>query len=509
MAVNSVHPLYGQQLNNWKLLRTSYKGAAAIKDQGTVYLPPTTSMEQAGMEPNAQGFKEYRKYIQRAVYPGLVRTATEILIGSLWAKPPVIEVPTALDPILEAITLKGESAEQLMMRIHEAQLTTGRIGLLLDIAEDAEGNPRPYIATYEAEAILNWDEGKRDDPNARSFLNLVVLDESEYERNAIFEWDWQEKYRVLILGDPDANEDQGSPAIYQVAALRTTSFDSTALIVPTIRGQSLNEIPFVFINPKDTNSDTDEPPLLPLADAALTIYRGEADYRQHLYLQGQDTLVIVGTTTSTLPDGTPDIRIGAGALLQLTQGSDAKYVGVASDGLPEQRTALENDYNRAAALSGQLLDAVSREKESGDALSIRINAKTASLRQISITAAAGMERILKICAQWMGANPDDVVVTPNLDFADISLTSKTLVELVSAKNMGAPISLETIHLIMQDRGMTELSFEEEMAKIEEEAALGIGRTEDVDPQEEEQDAEAGTDDEQQPDTEDPSDQQMP
>jgi hypothetical protein len=128
-------------------------------------------------------------------------------------------------------------------------------------------------------------------------------------------------------------------------------------------------------------------------------------------------------------------------------------------------------------MAGQLLDTVSRDKESAEALNTRINAKTASLRQVAKASAAGLESILKIAARWYGADPDQVVVKPNLDFADIVLTAKTLVELMTAKSMGAPISLETIHTIMQDRKLTELSFEDEMDKIESEAPLTSGTTE--------------------------------
>ncbi|MBD4208505.1 hypothetical protein GUH47_21445, partial [Xanthomonas citri pv. citri] len=50
-------------------------------------------------------------------------------------------------------------------------------------------------------------------------------------------------------------------------------------IEPTIRGKTLNRIPFVFINSKDIVARPDDPPLLGLVNLALAIYRGDADYR--------------------------------------------------------------------------------------------------------------------------------------------------------------------------------------------------------------------------------------
>jgi hypothetical protein len=473
MALDSKHPFYTAFAPYWIKLRDTSAGEDAVKAAGEIYLPATEAMRAEGMiSPTQSGYQLYEAYKMRSTYPPLVSNAIEVLVGSIWTKPPVIELPAMLEPMREQATLQGEGLNALLMRVHEHQLTTGRVGLLLDLAIDDDGQPRPYVALYEAETIFNWDEGRRDDPNARSYLNLVVLNESEYERKLDLTWDFVEKYRVLILGDPAVNEDKapGNP-VYSAGIFREKSgFDLSQMTVPLLRGQSLDEVPFVFINPKDTLSKPDRPPLLGLANRALTIYRGEADYRQNLFMQAQDTLVVIGSPD----DATKSIRIGAGSVLSLPAGADARYIGVSSQGLGEQREALQNDYNYSASMAGQLLDTVSRDKESAEALNTRINAKTASLRQIAKSSAEGLEKILKIAARWYGANPDEVNVKPNLDFADIVLTAKTLVELMTAKSMGAPISLKTIHSLMQDRKLTELSFEEEIDTIESETPLTSG-----------------------------------
>ena len=52
-----------------------------------------------------------------------------------------------------------------------------------------------------------------------------------------------------------------------------------------------------------------------------------------------------------------------------------------------------------------------------------------------------------------------------MDFADIDFQGQELVNIMTARNMGAPISLESIHNVLVDRGMTNLDFDSEMAKI--------------------------------------------
>jgi len=127
----------------------------------------------------------------------------------------------------------------------------------------------------------------------------------------------------------------------------------------------------------------------------------------------------------------------------------------------------------ASTKSGQMIDTRSKERESGDALKTRIGAQTATLNRIALTGAAGLEQLLKTAAKWLGANPEEVSVRPNLDFADEKLISRSLVELVTAKNMGAPLSRESLHNLMRDKGLTYMEFEEELNKIEEEEPIGM------------------------------------
>lgn len=469
MAISNRHPLYAARFEDWALVRDAYRGEGVVKRKGTLYLPPTSGMRADGMEPNQPGKQAYDAYVARAVFPDFVSEAVEAALGQMHSRPADIQLPSALEPMRERATVRGESLEHLLRRINEQQLVTGRIGLMLDLPSIPDpANPLPYIATYDAERIINWDDSTGDD-STLSRLNLVVLDESALERNAEFDWETVEKYRVLILGDPLLNESVGQNAIYRTGLFRENNgtFDPSQLIEPSIRGNKLTELPFVLINSKDIVADPDDPPLLGLARLCMAIYRGEADYRQNLFMQGQDTLVIVGD-----PNGDDSTRVGAGAVLRVPMGGDAKYIGVTSQGLSEQRQALENDRALAMQKSGQLLNNRTSEAESGDALRIRVAAQTASLTSIAMTSGAGLQALLRLAAQWVGADPEEVIVKPNLEFAANTMQPKSLVELMTAKTMGAPISRRSIHATMRDRGFTKMEYEQELEEIEEEQPLG-------------------------------------
>lgn len=491
MAVDSKHPLYSEFLTDWCTMWDTYRGERIIKEAGEEYLPATAGQKADGFTPGQLGHDAYTAYKKRAVFPDVVRAAVESMIGVMHHKPPVIELPAAMEPLRESATLQGENLEMVLRRINENQLIFGRVGLLLDVTDGAEVGTLPYIAMYNAKTIFNWDDGARSELVLQN-LNLVVLDESEFERKEDFEWEFERKTRVAILGDPDLNEPSGG-GVYRVGVFddNVTTFSEAQLITPSLGGRTLDRIPFVFVNSKDVVPAPDQPPLLGLARLALTIYRGEADYRQGLFMQGQDTLVVTGATEDV------PIRTGANASIKLPIGGEAKFIGVESSGLTEMREALQNDKAEAREKGGQLLDTTSREREAKDSLKIRVAARTATLNQIAMAGAFGLESILKIHAEWIGADPEQVSVDPNLDFADDGLESKTLVEWMTAKGLGAPISLKSIHDQMRDKDLTQLEFEEELAQLEAEADLELGMSagvqEDLD-----EDEDTDTDDEEQP-----------
>lgn len=477
MALDSTHPQYDAHVDEWVQMRDLYKGETAVKAKGVEYMPATSGMLLDGMNSGDIGFQAYEAYLKRAVFPDYVREGVEALVGLLHQKAPNIELPAALEPLREKATVHGEPLEALLRRINEEQLVTGRLGLLLDLPSGTVGpETLPYIAMYAAEAVRNWDDGEAGEGVTN--LDFVMLDESGYIRKQDFEWEALTKYRLLLLGYEEGED--GEPVttdpVYRVGVFENVGggkpeYNPTQIMTPVFRGAPLDEIPFVFVNTKDIVSEPDIPPLMGLGRLCLAIYRGEADYRQNLYMQGQDTLVVIGGTND--PDAAPGedgaLRTGAGSRIDVDLGGDAKYIGVTSQGLSEQRQAIEGDRKRAEMKAAQLIS-TQNNQESGEALKTRIAAQTATLNQIAKAGAEGLANLLRKAAKWIGANPDEVKVEPNLEFADFNLSGQEIVHLMTARSMGAPLSKESIHALMFERGITKLDYETEIDKIEEEDA---------------------------------------
>lgn len=478
MSIDDRHPDYVARIGEWIQMEDTYKGERAIKMKRLTYLPASEAMIQDGMTtPSSPGWKDYEAYLTRAVFHDVVRDAIWAMIGIMHMKPAVIKVPQRLAPMVDKATIQGEGLQMLLRRINEAQLTYGRCGLLVDAPTGVDAyNALPYISFYEPQRIINWDAGRRDE--GRNTLDLVVIDESGFQREG-FTWVTERKHRILTRGTPESLESGWTrpplDAPYQVC-VKVNDMSMPIpddFIQPQIGGVSLTDIPFVFVGAKDLVPEPDNPPLLGLSNLALAIYRGEADYRSTLFYQGQQTLVIIGGNVSDV-DEDQQLRIGNKGVIDLRIGGDAKYIGVSAAGLGEMRQAIKADDDKAASFGVQFMDVGSARGASGEALRIRVAARTTTISALAVAAGAALEQALKYAAQWVGEDPDDVSVVPQTDFADANVAGASLLAFMQAKQLGLPLALKSLHRMMQLNDMTDMDFDQEQDQIEEESETLVG-----------------------------------
>ena len=475
-TIKTQHPAYSEFSADWTLMSDCYAGERVVKERTTTYLPATSGMLKNGMgqtgQSNGAGQKAYDAYVLRAVFPEFVRESVVGMLGVLHRKAPTIDVPDKLQPFVDNATITGESLASLWRSISEAQLLHGRVALLVDIPEgETSDSVMPYVATYAAPTLINWDVGVQR--QGRQQLELAVLDETASERKPDLTWETVTRHRILakteVAESVTGQSVDAGAGKYVVATAKDGEIDK-AFFAPRMEGRTLDEIPLVIINATDLTVAPERPPLLGLSNISMAIYRGEADYRQTLFMQGQDTLLRIGATDE---ERNKDTGLGAGAVIDVSVGGSASFIGVGATGLSEMRGALENDNARATQYTIQLMD-TKGSAESGEALRIRVAAKTASLAAIQLTAAEGVRDVLKLAGKWMGlseAELDQIVVTPNLDFSNDSEDPVGLNQLIDAKIKGAPISWRSIHQWIVDNEYSVLTYDDELDEIEAEEAL--------------------------------------
>jgi hypothetical protein len=480
VPVDSKHPDYEDRVEEWQQMRDCVRGETAVKARsqrllrqpyavaktqdvtGTgpydvapdevprqaVVVVGTTARFQYVSEylPIPDGFRYqaddgyylYRMYITRAQFPEILAPTITGMVGLIHRKESVIKLPKALEPLYERATCDGLSLEALHKRVTRELLIAGRYSLLPDFDDSSDV---PYLAGYVTESLINWSPE----------CDMFVLDESTKTQDSGDEFTWVDKVRHRVLRlrgrvytQQVYNGDRPEPAI-----------------TPTVRGgKPLDFIPLVTFTSVDLSVTPETPPLIGVARSSLAMFRLDADYRHQLYNTGQETLIISGA------EGKPD-AIGAGVVLNLPLGATAAYVGPKGVGIASHRLAISDERENAVVAGAKMFDSMKEGVEAAEALKIRFAAQGATLVSVAIAAAQGLERSLRNCATMVGANPDEVLVTPNLDFVDAALTPKQAVELVKMWQADA-ISFETLQENLQRGGIAsiERTIEDERGLIE-------------------------------------------
>jgi hypothetical protein len=441
------HPNYAEAKERWDKMRDVLGGETVVKDAGETYLPKTD-----GQKKLPTGSANYDAYKSRAIFWDYPREISISIEGLLGRKAPELKLPTSMESMLNRCTPTGQSMATFISYVQAGQVEYGRIGILADVPN--VGNPNElFLYSYAAAQVLNWNTQLIQDEDR---LTMVLLDESKYVLTGL-EWNWVSSYRVCALD---------SAGIYYTGTFTEkdlADFDLAnppeTVIRPAFRSKVLNRIPFAFANLTSIEPDIERPPLENIADLSLALYRVEADYRQALFLQGQATPAFFGFTKEQIND----CMLGAGGgIFSTNKDARAEFLEPSGASIGELRQANADLHAAIVARGVSLLE--SNEAESGEALKTRVANKTASLNSISATTDAAMSQILRICADWMGADKNVVAVITCKDFHDMPLTGQDLLQYVTAWTQGAPVTHEDLYGIAKRAGIARKTYEETIAQ---------------------------------------------
>lgn len=404
--ITARHPSYDAHLQSWTLMRDAFEGEDDIKAKGEMYLPSKTGIE-AITDAGLRG-RVYEAYKLRAEFPELVALVVRGAVGTMLDKPAAIDLPPELEPLRESATKDGLTLEALHRRIATEIMLIGRYGILPGV--DPSG--KPYLAGYVAESIISWDQDEN------SSVDFVVLDESGLARDReTNKWVKVEKYRELFV----ENGRYGS----RVWDKNGDGFQSGEVIeAKDPKQKPLGFLPMVFAGTSDLTPDPDDVPLYGLAKIAVRIYRMDADLTTSLHMTSEPTPMVTGyeNPAKAIEDGWIPKGIGASTMWVLPEGGDGKFLEFTGAGIEKQVEVIQKNYDRAVMFGAQLLADQGRAQESGEAKRVRMDSQHSTLKGVAMTSSSALEKALKNLAIWMGADPNEVQVTPNLDFFDQSLS---------------------------------------------------------------------------------------
>ena len=283
MPVNTIHPEYSQNAIKWRRTR-----AAANSDVSSSEFLPAPFKES---EPD-----RYSAYRDRAYFLGVTGRTEKAMTGMVFRKPPEVDIPERLEYLLEDFDGGGNSVYQVAKDCLKGLLETRRHLLLTDYPDAGEGltaeqeallKLRPSVASYPAEALINW---RFDGVNGQRMLTLAVLCENSNKAEDEFSHDYRKVYRVLRLRDGVYTQqlfDDGLKPISDEYAPRMAG------------GGTFDHIPLHGVR------ELELPPLHDIAEANLAHYRNIADLEDAAYVVGQP-MVHVDTGRVGWPRSKPD-----------------------------------------------------------------------------------------------------------------------------------------------------------------------------------------------------------
>lgn len=395
LASLSVHPDYTYWAEYWEIIRDAEVGEVEIKRKAQKYLPKLPSHDA----------QQYKSYLQRAVFFNMTSRTLNALYGTVFNRAPKV---SGFDPKLTEAARKiakdGTSLHLLAKTTVKEVLAVGRYGLLVDAK--TEENRKPFITSYTAENILDWT---MDDINGEHQLARVVLREIYYDRSEPWQpYQYRARFRVLSLADGVYRQFIYEGEAGAMSRMPDIDAEPDYVITPTVRGDTLDYIPFVCVGPFTNHPDVAKPPMLDIVTLNLSHYLSYAQLEQGRFYTGAPIYTVQSGSRGNDSD-TGEYIVGPDVVWELGTGEEAKILEFNGQGLRFLENALGDKEAQISAIGGRLMPGNSRgAAESDNSLALKERNEQTMLLNIADTVDEALTRILRWWADWSNVPKDKV-----------------------------------------------------------------------------------------------------
>lgn len=443
--VSFTRPEWDAAQNRWQLVRDVCKGSEVIKSHGDRYLPRPNAQDKS-----PQNLARFDSYLARAVFYNATGRTKNSLVGAVFRTWPTLKVPSLLDYVAKDVDGQGVSIYQQSQSVIGHLLETGRHGLLVDypsvdaggvsIADRTARGIRATVASYEAEAIINW---RTRLVGGQHLLSLVVLHETyDTDTDDGFGMETKDQYRVLKLDE--------SGLYVQELWRNESGWNVVETREPTDgKGQRWKLIPFQFLGSENNDSSIDDSPLYDMAEINIGHYRNSADYEDAAFLLGQPQLVMAGVDEHwyrMLQD--EGIYFGSRAPIPLPVNASATLLQTAPNTMIKE--AMDAKEDQMVALGARLIERGSATKTATQAASDSA-AEHSVLSLLVSNVSEGYTQALQWVAQFENA-AGEVDYKLAQDFTQIVLDANVMAGLLSAVQSGQ-LPQSEFWQYLRDRGV--------------------------------------------------------
>lgn len=426
--------------SQFSLIRDCLDGEDAIKDGGQTYVPKPDGMTTAN----------YTHYLDRACFYGAPEMTLRALVGLALRKDPVIKLPARLEPMRLNATHENAPLSSLIEDMAREVMTMGRLGILLDFPSTGNSiNTVPHFSTFKAETIEEFETSYVDGKKVLTSVHLAS-DEQHDGADVHYELlleDTIYKFRRFIRDDKDNRVDVGEE------------------VIPVVNGKALNYIPFIMVSHEGLRPEDVTPPFLALCKVAISHFKNSADREHAIFLTASPTPWVAASLTV---DKTPT-QIGAGALWLLPEGATVGMLEFSGKGVAAMKELMEEKIDTMSTLGARMLSTTMNRNETLGTATQRTRSELALLHGTVVSTETALNQLLRVAAEWMGDNADDVSVTLSRDFIEVAMDPKAIEAQMKLWMSGA-ISRTTLYENLQtgEIARADRSVDDEKDLIEEE-----------------------------------------
>lgn len=415
--------------NKYEVIETVLGGESEVKKRKGKHLPVPSCVERAN-----ENDPYYIAYLTRALFYNVTLPTRDALVGQIFLRPPVAELPELMQPMLDNANGEGLTLTQLIMKVANFVVPYGRAGLYVDfpitkgevtLADATSGKIQPTINFVPPWAIRNWDIEKID---GKMKLTMVVFDEMYDYRSPSDRFTIETKIRQKVfLLENNAVEFR----TYEEDLLKSSVFMKGS------DGNPLTEIPFEFICSENNDAEVDEPPFYNLATINLAHYRNSADYEESVFLCGQPTPVYSGLTQDWVDNYFgKGIPFGSRASVPLPIGAKGELIQANPNTLAFE--AMVHKEEQMIAIGAKIINPRSTVERKEAEIQIEAASQRSVLTTIKDNIQLAFIKALKIAARYLGASEDEIKLILNDNFDLTSMTAEEirfLIELYNANGI--------------------------------------------------------------------------
>lgn len=422
MAVTDLAAEYSANQDDWQMIRDVLKGAKAVREGGTKYLPQLSGMS----------WGEYEAYKKRAQFFNASARTLNGLVGMIFRKEPEIILNGAemLRPQLETCTVDNQPFTVFARAVVREVLSMGRVGALVDAPTNGG---TPYFTTYMAENITNWRNMRNE--NGRLVANQIILKEDLLvDSQSGFGSEEVTIYRELYLDEENVYRQR---LWFPVKGKdNSTSYQPGSEMSPMLAdaGFFRGEMPFICFGPMKTGMKVQRSPILDIAELNVLHFQRSAQLAHGQFYTATPTYWAIAPN---LGDDLPEYRVGPNTVWLVDQPNSCGILEYRGEGLKYLESACTQLESQMASLGARLVaDRKNTAGESSQVAEMRSKGESSLLYEIVDSAEKGLTELLKIWVRWNGRNPQGVEVKLNRDFVDAALEYRTWLQLDRAHAVG-------------------------------------------------------------------------